>query len=82
MSIIRKEISMIKATISNETKRNSFAKAGGKKIATGNCLTKRTHRGIVLNNYKLIATGVCSDMEKNNFNLNNIIAFRKQREVA
>lgn len=72
---------MIKATISNETKRNTFAKAGAKKIATGNCLTKHAHRGVVLNNYKLIATGVCSDME-NNIKLNNIIAFRKQREVA
>lgn len=81
MSIIRKEISMIKATISNSTKRAAFAKAGGKKIAGGNCSTNATVRGLVLNNYKVIASGLCSDKQKS-FDLNNIIAFNKQKEVA
>ena len=44
MSIIRKETNMIKATISNETKRNAFAKAGGRKIAGGICVSKAATR--------------------------------------
>ncbi|MCM1323097.1 MAG: hypothetical protein NC218_02835 [Acetobacter sp.] len=72
---------MIKATISNETKRNAFAKTNNKKIASAICSTKCVARGVVLNNYKIIASGVCADM-KNEFNLNNIIAFKKQKEVA
>lgn len=81
MSITRKETSMIKATISNETKREAFAKAGGKKIAGGFCSTQTAVRGLVLNNYKVIASGTCYE-QKNSLNLNNVIAFKKQREVA
>ncbi len=72
---------MIKATISNTTKREAFAKAGGKKIAGGTCSTKTTVRGLVLNNYKIIASGMCAE-HKNSFDLNNVITFKKQREVA
>ncbi len=72
---------MIKATISNTTKRETFAKAGGKKIAGGTCSTKTAVRGLVLNNYKIIASGTCTE-QKNSFDLNNVIAFKKQREVA
>ncbi len=72
---------MIKATISNNTKRETFAKAGGKKIASGVCSTKMTVRGLVLNNYKLIASGTCVE-QTNTLELNNVIAFKKQREVA
>lgn len=72
---------MIKATISNNTKRDAFAKKGGKKISGGLCSTKQVVRGIVLDNYKILSSGTCSD-KKNNFDLNNIIAFKKQKEVA
>lgn len=72
---------MIKATISNTTKREAFAKAGGRKIAGGVCSAKTTVRGLVLNNYKIIASGTCVEQE-NKFDLNNIIAFNKQKEVA
>ena len=58
MSIIRKETNMIKATISNETKRNAFAKAGGRKIAGGICVSKAAVRGLVISNYKTLATGI------------------------
>lgn len=72
---------MIKATISNITKREAFARAGGKKIAGGTCSQKAIVRGLVLNNYKIIASGTCVE-QKNRFDLNNVIAFKKQREVA
>ncbi len=72
---------MIKATISNNTKREAFAKAGGKKIAGGSCTTNTAVRGLVLDNYKVIASGVCDDKQKS-FDLNKIIAFNKQKEVA
>ena len=52
MSIIRKETNMIKATISNETKRNAFAKAGGRKIAGGICVSKAAVRGLVISKKK------------------------------
>ena len=54
---------MIKATISNETKRDAFAKAGGKKIAGGFCSTQTTVRGLILNNYKVIASGTCYEQK-------------------
>lgn len=72
---------MIKATISNITKREAFARTGGKKIAGGTCSQKAIVRGLVLNNYKIIASGTCVE-QKNSFDLNNVIAFKKQREVA
>lgn len=72
---------MIKATINNNTKRAAFAKAGGKKLAGGSCTTNLVSHGLVLNNYKVIATGNCSDKQKG-FDLSNIIAFNKQKEVA
>lgn len=72
---------MIKPTISNQTKRNMFAKAGAKKIAGGYCETKANIHGVVLNNYKVIASGICSDKQKNN-DLGKIILFNKQKEVA
>ena len=72
---------MIKATISNTTKREAFAKAGGKKIAGGTCSQKTTVHGLILNNYKVIASGMCVE-QKNSFDLNNVIAFKKQRDVA
>lgn len=72
---------MIKATISNQTKRNAFAKAGAKKIAGGHCETKVCVRGLVLNNYKVIASGMCSDKQKNN-DFGKVILFSKQKEVA
>lgn len=73
---------MIKATIKNETKRNIFAKAGAKKIAGGFCSTKKSLScGVILDQYKLIATGVCSDREIKH-ELNNVLLFKKQKEVA
>lgn len=81
MSIIRKETNMIKATISNETKRNAFANAGGRKIAGGICVSKAAVRGLVISNYKTLATGICSDKEIKH-DLNNVILFKKQKEVA
>ena len=81
MSIIRKETNMIKATISNETKRNAFAKAGGRKIAGGIRVSKAAVRGLVISNYKTLATGICSDKEIKH-DLNNVILFKKQKEVA
>lgn len=80
MSIIRKETSMIKTT-TNNTKRNAFAKSNIIKRSKGTCNTKTVCRGLVLDNYKIIATGVCLD-KQNNLNLNNIIAFKTQKEVA
>ncbi len=74
---------MIKATINNETKRNAFAKAGAKKIAGGLCSTKKKLScGVILNQYKVIATGICSDREIKH-ELNNVLLFNKnQKEVA
>ena len=73
---------MIKATIKNNTKRNTFAKAGANKIAGGLCSTKkRLSCGVILNQYKVIATGVCSDREIKH-DLNNVLLFKKQKEVA
>lgn len=72
---------MIKATISNETKRNAFAKAGAKKIASGYCSTKPSFRGLVLEGYKTIASGVCSDRAQD-VDLGKVILFNKQKEVA
>ena len=65
----------------NETKRNLFAKANPKKLASGVCKSKKTVRGLVLENYKHIATGTCFDKKINN-ELNNIIILNNQKEVA
>ncbi len=72
---------MIKTTIKTETKRNAFAKAGGKKIAGGVCVSRKVVRGLVSDNYGLLANGVCTDKKLNN-DLSNVILFNKQREVA
>lgn len=81
MSIIRKEQSMIKATISNTTKRNAFAKAGGRRIARGTCQESPIVRGsIVLKNYKLLGSGTCTEMQLNP--KNNVFLFSKEKEVA
>lgn len=72
---------MIKTTVSNETKRNIFAKANAKRIATGKCSSKPVVNGLVLDNYKLLASGKCFDKKiKNEFN--NVIVLNNQREVA
>ncbi|MBR5154733.1 MAG: hypothetical protein IKW58_03315 [Alphaproteobacteria bacterium] len=73
---------MIKATISNETKRNAFAKLGAEKIASGVCSTNKVVNGLVLDGYELLASGVCSDIKINNNEQTNIIMFAKQKEVA
>lgn len=73
---------MIKATIKNETKRDAFAKVGAKKIAGGLCSTKKKLScGVILNQYKVIATGICSDREIKH-DVNNVLLFKKQKEVA
>ncbi len=73
---------MIKATIKNETKRNIFAKAGAKKIAGGFCSTKKSLScGVILDQYNLIAAGNCYDKEIKQ-DLNNVLLFKKQKEVA
>ena len=77
----KKGKNMINTTISNETKRNAFAKANAKRIARGNASTKQTIRGLVLDNYKVLATGTCSTIKLNK-ELNNVLIFNKQREVA
>jgi hypothetical protein len=77
----KKGQSMIKATIKSKTKRSTFAQAGGKKIAGGTCSDRKTIRGLVLNNYKVIASGTCRNYEQNN-NLDNVLLFKKSREVA
>lgn len=77
----KKGKNMINKTISNETKRNTFAKANAKRIARGTTSTKRTIRGLVLDNYKVLATGTCSTIKLNK-ELNNVLIFNKQREVA
>lgn len=71
---------MIKSTISG-TRRQAFAKANGKKIAGGFCESKPTVQSLVLNHYTILATGNCSD-RKLNQELNNVIMFKKQKEVA
>jgi len=82
MSIIRKETSMIKATISNNTKRNAFAQTGVRKMVRGVGVSKPVFRGLVLNNYKIIASGTCH--LQNVQNKDNVIFFGKQnqKEVA
>ena len=71
---------MIKSN-TNETKRNIFAKANPKKLSSGICKSRKTVRGLVLENYKHLATGTCVDRKINN-ELNNIIIFNNQKEVA
>lgn len=74
---------MIKATISNETKRQTFAKANAKRIARSKCDLKPVLRGgLVLSNYKLIASGKC-ELQKIN-TIDNVILFtqQQQKEVA
>lgn len=73
---------MIKATISNETKREAFAKHGAERIARGECTTNKVVNGLVLDGYELLATGMCSDIKIKNRELDNIIMFAKQKEVA
>ena len=81
MSIIRKETSMIKATIRNQTKRNAFAKANAKKIGSGICQSRPIVGGLVLDSYKLIASGNCSEVPLKQ-KRSNVILFDKQKEVA
>ena len=70
---------MIKATISEEKKRISFAKANAQRIARSKCSLKPVLRGgLVLNNYKLIASGTCSLQKINN--MDNVILFTKQQQ--
>jgi len=73
---------MIKATISNTTKREAFAKANARKIASGTCETKAAKRGLVLDTYKLLASGTCLERKVSTNELNNIVLFAKQKEVA
>ena len=80
MSIIRKEQSMIKATISNQKQRNTFAKKGVTKIATGKCVSKPSIRGLVLDKYKYIGSGTCVLQQEQN--RDNVVLFTKQKEVA
>ena len=70
---------MIKATISNETKRNAFAKNNAKRIARSQCSLKPVTRGgLILNNYKVIASGTC--YLQNVQNKDNVILFAKQQQ--
>jgi len=70
---------MIKATISDKTKRTAFAKANAKRVVRGSCELKPTIRGgLVLDRYKLIASGRCT-LQKTN-SLDNVIVFAKQEE--
>lgn len=73
---------MIKATISNEPKRVAFAKANPKRIARSKCDLQPALRGVVLNNYKVIASGRCTLQKINT--MDNVILFTKeqQKEVA
>ena len=73
---------MINQTISNETKREAFAKLGAKKIAGGVCSTNKVVNGLVLGSYTLLASGTCSDIKIKNNELDNVIVFAKQKEVA
>lgn len=73
---------MIKATISNnKTSREAFAKSSATRIARGHCALKTNVRGLVLDNYKLIASGTCSLRQENKLK-DNVILFTKQKEVA
>jgi len=70
---------MIKATISKESQRASFAKANASRIARSRCTLKPVLRGgLVLNNYKLIASGKCSLQKINT--VDNVIFFTKQQQ--
>ena len=70
---------MIKATINNKTKRTAFAEAGAKRFVRGKCELKPVLRGgLVLNNYKLIASGTCTLKKMNN--RDNVILFTQQQE--
>ena len=69
---------MIKATISNEPKRTTFAKANAKRIARSKCTLKPTLRGVVLNDYKVIASGKCTLQKINT--LDKVILFTEQQE--
>jgi len=72
---------MIKATISNEPKRTAFAKANAKRIARSKCTLQPTLRGVVLNDYKVIASGRCTLQKINT--LDKVILFtEQQKEVA
>jgi len=73
---------MIKATISNNTQRNAFAKAGAHKIAGGKCVSKSTVRGIVLNKYKFIASGTCHLIDTPNKDNVIFLSNKNQKEVA
>lgn len=72
---------MIKATIRNQTKRNAFAKANGHKIAGAICQSRPIVNGIVLDRYKVIGSGTCSEMSIEQ-KRNNVFLFTKQKEVA
>ena len=72
---------MIKTTITKDTLRNKFARSGAKKIGTGKCIVRPTVNCIVLNNYSSLGFGENSDKKINN-NINNVILFKKQKEVA
>lgn len=70
---------MIKATISKGVQRVSFAEANTKRIARSRCNLKPVLRGgLVLNNYKLIASGTCSLQKINT--VDNVILFTKQQQ--
>lgn len=73
---------MIKATISKESKRDLFASNGAERIARGKCTTNKVVNGLVLEGYEVLATGMCSDIKIKNKELDNIIMFAKQKEVA
>ena len=72
---------MIKATISNETKRNAFAKLRTKKIAGGTCANKLNIRGLTLDKYKHLG-GNTFTVQNNKNNLDNVIIFSQSKEVA
>jgi hypothetical protein len=73
---------MIKATISKESKRDLFASHGAERIARGKCTTNKVVNGLVLEGYEVLATGMCSDIKIKNKELDNVIMFAKQKEVA
>lgn len=73
---------MIKATISNETKRNTFAKLGTKKIASGACASKPNVRGLTLDKYKSLGSSTCTLQMNKNKNLETMIIFNQPKEVA
>ncbi len=73
---------MIKATISKKTKRDEFASSGAERIARGSCTTNKVVNGLVLEGYSLLASGFCEDVKIKNKELDNLIIFAKQKEVA